>query len=84
MIARGVIPDTSLIFKRRPATDDIAYVISSLICWLKFLFSLFVDLGSFQVFGIATDFNQSELSNESRPVLAQQPSSILSNQQKIL
>ncbi len=25
VIARGVIPDTSLIFKRRPATDAIAY-----------------------------------------------------------
>jgi hypothetical protein len=41
-------------------------------------------LGSFQVFGIATDSKQSELSNESRPVLAQPPSSILSNQQKLL
>ncbi len=41
-------------------------------------------MGSFQVFGIATDSKQSELSNESRPVLAQPPSSILSNQQKLL
>jgi hypothetical protein len=40
-------------------------------------------LGSFQVFGIATDLKQSELSNSSRPVLAQ-PSSSSSNQQKLL
>jgi hypothetical protein len=41
-------------------------------------------LGSFQVFGIATDSKQSESSNESRPVLAQSPASTLSNQQKLL
>ena len=26
VIARGVIPDTNLMFRRRPATDAIAYV----------------------------------------------------------
>ncbi len=36
-----------------------------------FVFSVFVDLGSFQVFGIATDLNQSELLNVNRPVLVQ-------------
>ena len=36
-----------------------------------FYLSVFVDLGSFQVFGIATDSKQSELLNNSRPVLAQ-------------
>jgi len=69
VIARGVIPDTSLIFKRRPATDAIA---------------LFVDLGSFQVFGIATNLEQSEFSNEGRPVLAQPSLLNSSNQQKLL
>jgi hypothetical protein len=51
---------------------------------MKFLFSIFVDLGSFQVFGIATDLKQSELLNDSRPVLVQPSSSTLSNQQKLL
>jgi hypothetical protein len=41
-------------------------------------------LGSFQVFGIATDSKQSELLNDSRPVLAKPSSSTLSNQQKLL
>ena len=36
-----------------------------------FRFSVFVDLGSFQVFGIATDLKNLELSNTSRPILAQ-------------
>jgi hypothetical protein len=51
---------------------------------MKFLFSLFVDLGSFQVFGMATDSQQPELSNESRPVIAKPPASTLTNQQKLL
>jgi hypothetical protein len=51
---------------------------------MKFLFSIFVDLGSFQVFGIATDLKRSELLNDSRPVLVQPSSSTLSNQQKLL
>jgi hypothetical protein len=41
-------------------------------------------LGSFQVFGISTDPKQSELLNDSRPVLAQPSSSSSSNQQKLL
>ncbi len=41
-------------------------------------------MGSFQVFGIATDSKQSELLNDSRPVLAKPSSSTLSNQQKLL
>jgi len=52
-----------------------------------FLSSVFVDLGSFQVFGIATDPKHSELSNTSRPVLAQpvsRLSSSSSNEQKLL
>jgi len=53
---------------------------------LSLVFSVFVDLGSFQVFGIATDPKQSELSNNSRPVLAQPVprSSSTTNQQKLL
>jgi hypothetical protein len=52
---------------------------------LFLVFSVFVDLGSFQVFGIATDRKQLELSNESRPVLAQPVSqSSSSNEQKLL
>jgi len=43
-----------------------------------------VDLGSFQVFGISTDSNQSELLNDSRPVLAQPSSSSSTNQEKLL
>ncbi|CAF4818350.1 unnamed protein product, partial [Rotaria sp. Silwood2] len=71
VIARAAIPDTGLIFKRRPAKSAIA---------------IFVDLGSFQVFGIATDLQQSEFSSNSRPVLAQPVSRSLStsNQQKLL
>ncbi|CAF1265249.1 unnamed protein product [Rotaria sordida] len=71
-IARAVIPDTGLVFKRRPASSAIA---------------VFVDLGSFQVFGMATDLNQSDLSNNSRPILAQpvsRSSSSTSIQQKLL
>lgn len=49
-----------------------------------FFCSVFVDLGSFQVFGIATDLNQSEFSNESRPVLAKPSSSNSANIQKLL
>ena len=56
IVARASIPDTSLLFRRRPATEAIA---------------LFIDLGSFQVFGHATDPNHAELANHSRPVLAQ-------------
>ena len=35
------------------------------------MFRIFVDLGSFQVFGIAENSNQSDFSNDSRPILAQ-------------
>ena len=56
IVARASIPDTSLLFRRRPATEAMA---------------VFVDLGSFQVFGLATDPNHDELANHSRPVLAQ-------------
>ncbi|CAF4041164.1 unnamed protein product [Adineta steineri] len=69
VIARGVIPDTSLIFKRRPATDALA---------------IYVDLGSFQVFGIATNSSQSELLNDSRPVLVRPSALSSTNQQKFL
>ena len=44
-------------------------------------------MGSFQVFGLATDLKQSELSNDSRPVLAQpvsRLSSMITNEQKLL
>lgn len=51
---------------------------------MQFLFSVLVDLGSFQVFGIATDANQSELLNESRPVLAKPSSSTVASQEKLL
>ena len=56
IIARASIPDTNVLFRRRPATDAIA---------------LFVDLGSFQVFGVATDLSQGDFVNHTRPVLAQ-------------
>ncbi|CAF1542330.1 unnamed protein product [Adineta steineri] len=69
VIARGVIPDTSLIFKRRPANNALA---------------IYVDLGSFQVFGIATNSSQSELLNDSRPVLVRPSALSLTNQQKFL
>ncbi|CAF0869350.1 unnamed protein product [Rotaria sordida] len=69
IIARAVIPDTGVIFKRRPATDAIA---------------IFIDLGSFQVFGIATDSKQSEFLNDSRPVLARPSSLSSSHEQKLL
>jgi hypothetical protein len=53
--------------------------------YLCILFSVFVDLGSFQVFGIATDIKQSELLNTSRPVLVQPVSrSSSTNLQKLL
>lgn len=52
------------------------------------LCSTFIDLGSFQVFGIATDLNDQELSFKSRPVLAHPVSENLSssgrNQKKLL
>lgn len=35
------------------------------------LFRVSISLGSFQVFGIATDSNESDFSNQSRPVLVQ-------------
>ncbi|CAF1245225.1 unnamed protein product [Adineta ricciae] len=69
VIARGVIPDTSLMFRRRPATDAIA---------------VSVDLGSFQVFGISTNISQSELLNENRPVLVRPSGLSTSDQQKFL
>ncbi|CAF4190264.1 unnamed protein product [Rotaria sp. Silwood2] len=62
VIARASIPDTSLQFKRRPVTSAMA---------------VSVGLGSFQVFGIATDPNESDFSNQSRPVLAQPVSRLL-------
>ncbi|CAF4508473.1 unnamed protein product, partial [Rotaria socialis] len=68
IIARAVVPDTSLEFKRRPATDALVFS---------------MDLGSFQVFGIATDLKQSELLNDSRSTLVK-PSLSCSNQQKLL
>ncbi|CAF1279009.1 unnamed protein product [Rotaria magnacalcarata] len=68
VIVRAVIPDTSLVFKRRLATDAIVFS---------------MDLGSFQVFGIATDLKQSELLNDSRSTLVK-PSLSCSNQQKLL
>ncbi|CAF4380213.1 unnamed protein product, partial [Rotaria sordida] len=55
VIARASIPDTSLQFKRRPVRSAMG---------------VSLNLGSFQVFGIATDPNESEFSNQSRPVLA--------------
>lgn len=39
VIARGVIPDTSLMFRRRPATDAIAYVMIHLE-YFQFVFGL--------------------------------------------
>ncbi|CAF5043765.1 unnamed protein product, partial [Rotaria sp. Silwood1] len=69
VIARAVIPDTGVIFKQRPATDAIA---------------IFINLGSFQVFGIATDSKQSELLNDSRPILARPSSLSSSNEEKLL
>lgn len=41
-------------------------------------------MGSFQVFGISTDPNQSELLNNSRPVLAKPSLSSLTNEEKLL
>lgn len=41
-------------------------------------------MGSFQVFGIATDSKQSELLNDSRPLLAQPSSSFYAKKQKLL
>ncbi|CAF3586652.1 unnamed protein product [Adineta steineri] len=71
VIARATIPDTGLIFRRRPATEAIA---------------LFVDLGSFQVVGTAAGSQQLQLSNENRPVLVQPVNRLISssNQQKLL
>ncbi|CAF4656530.1 unnamed protein product [Rotaria sp. Silwood1] len=40
-------------------------------------------LGSFQVFGIATDSNESDFSNQSRPILAQPVSRLLSSTSKM-
>ncbi|CAF1256037.1 unnamed protein product [Rotaria sordida] len=54
VISRAALPDTEIIFKRRPTTSSALFLVS---------------LGSFQVFGIATDLKQSELSNDNRPVL---------------
>lgn len=41
-------------------------------------------MGSFQVFGIASDSRQSDFSNESRPILAQPVFRSLSNDEKLL
>ncbi|CAF3667368.1 unnamed protein product [Rotaria sp. Silwood1] len=68
VIARASIPDTSLQFKRRPATSAMA---------------VSAGLGSFQVFGIATDSNESDFSNQSRPILAQPVSRLLSSTAKM-
>ncbi|CAF2405880.1 unnamed protein product [Rotaria sp. Silwood2] len=54
LISHAALPDTQIIFKRRPATSSALFLAS---------------LGSFDVFGIATDLKQSESSNNSHPVL---------------
>ncbi|CAF4497379.1 unnamed protein product [Rotaria socialis] len=54
VITRAALPNTEVVFKRRPATSSIL---------------IFASLSSFQVFGITTDLKQSELSNDSRPIL---------------
>ena len=46
--------------------------------------SVLVDLGSFQVFGLATDVQQSEFGNESRPVLAKPTLATLASEEKLL
>lgn len=46
--------------------------------------SVMVDLGSFQVFGLATDVQQSEFGNESRPVLAKPTLATLASEEKLL
>ena len=46
--------------------------------------SISVDLNSFKVFGIATDIRQSELFNNSRPILVQPSLLSLSNPRKLL
>lgn len=43
-----------------------------------------VDLGSFQVFGISTDLQQSEFANDSRPVLAKPSTATLNKEKKLL
>jgi hypothetical protein len=48
------------------------------------MFSVFVELGSFQVFGISTDLKQLESSNTSRPVLVQPVSRLSSSDQEKL
>jgi len=68
IVTRVSIPDTGLHFQRRPAADAMA---------------VFVDLGSFQVFGIATNLNDNELSFKSRPVLAQ-PVNVNASESKLL
>lgn len=55
--------------------------------WIKLIFivdSVAVDLGSFQVFGLATDVQQSEFGNESRPVLAKPTLETLASEEKLL
>lgn len=49
-----------------------------------FLFRLSVGLGSFQVFGISTNLSENELSNTSRPVLAQPSASSAISERKLL
>ncbi|CAF1411921.1 unnamed protein product [Rotaria sordida] len=68
VIARASIPDTNLQFKRRPVRSAMA---------------VSLNLGSFQVFGIATDPNESEFSNQSRPVLARPVSRLSSPTSKV-
>ncbi len=48
------------------------------------MFSVFVELGSFQVFGISTDLKQLESANTSRPVLVQPVSRLSSSDQEKL
>jgi len=66
IITRASLPNTELIFRRRPATSSALYSLLKFSKEKIFLFRFLVNLGSFQVFGIPTDFNQS---NETRPVL---------------
>lgn len=82
------VPNTSVIFQRRPAAQAHKWIIllklfSSKLAARFFLFRRFaLDLGSFQVFGISTDLNQSEDENNFRPILAEPL--IQSSEEKLL
>ena len=90
VIARAAIPDTGLVFKRRPATQAIAYVqleihsfqhlisdlfyLGYLLIWVHFKFSVLLQMQ-----------HNLNISNINRPILAQPVSrSVLSNQPKLL